>query len=372
MAPVRVAGYSEPRRLTDASATLGNSLVSVVIPCLNEATHFPSLLDALRRQDASLHEVIVVDNGSTDRTCDIVREYQRHHSGWPLRLMRCPSPGAAAAMNAGIGAATGDVIVRLDGHSVPRADYVRRATARLQEDGVGVVGGVWEIAPGRPTLVAGAIASVLSHTLGTGGAAYRHPDQTVEATDVDTVPFGCYRKALWEQLGGYNERLQVNEDYALNYKARRAGWRVLLDPAIRCTYFARSTFTRLVAQYFQYGWWKADMLKTYPYSVQWRQIVPACFAAALAGLAVLGFITGTAWVVLGGLILAYLLVLAIAAAQLARSRRAWLAMPAYVTAFCLVHLSWGFGACVNVITLGQWPTWSGSMPTVTSRERGVS
>ena len=358
--------------MINASTPLGNSLVSVVIPCLNEAAHFASLLDALHGQEAPLHEVIVVDNGSTDRSHDIVREYERRQTGWPLRLMTCPSPGAAAAMNAGIGAATGDVIVRLDGHSVPRTDYVRRAVARLQEDGVGVVGGVWDIEAGRPTVVSAAIAGALSHTLGTGGAAYRHPDAAVEATAVDTVPFGCYRKALWEQLGGYNERLQVNEDYVFNYKARRAGWRVLLDPAIRCTYFARSTFGRLAAQYFQYGWRKAEMLKTHPRSVRWRQIVPACFAAALAGLAVLGFFTSTAWVMLGGLLLAYLLVLSIAAAQLARSRRAWLAMPAYVTAFCLVHLSWGFGACVNVITLGQWPAWNGSTSTVTSRERGVS
>src|SRR5437762_3124818 len=81
--------------------------------------------------------------------------------------------------------------------------------------------------------------------LATGGAAYRHADHITTPTEVDTVPFGCYRRSLWTELGGYDERLQVNEDYVFNYKARLAGWSVVLDPAIRSTYVARETFGRL-------------------------------------------------------------------------------------------------------------------------------
>ena len=343
-------------------------LVSVVIPCLNEAAHLPGLLESLLGQDTAVHEVIVVDNGSTDGSRDIVANYQRRHADWSLRLLTCPTAGAAAAMNVGIEAASGGVSVRLAGHCVPRPDYVRRAVDALQQTGVGVVGGVWDIAPVRDTLVARAIVSVLSHPLATGGATYRHADQITAPKAVDTVPFGCYRRSLWSELGGYDERLQVNEDYVFNYKARLAGWSVVLDPAIRSTYVARETLGRLAAQYYQYGWRKADMLKTYPRAVRWRQVVPGGFTALLAVLAVLGLFSRVAWLVLGGVVLLYLTVLAVASGQLAWSRRVWRATPAYIAAFCIVQLAWGIGACVHVVTLGRWRAWSGSRPMLVPRE----
>ena len=348
--------------MSDASAVHRAPLVSVVIPCLNEEARLRGLLESLLGQDTAVHEVIVVDNGSTDGSRDIVANYQRRHADWPLRLLTCPTAGAAAAMNVGIEAASGGVIVRLDGHSVPRPDYVRRSVHALHEEGVGVVGGVWEMAPGRDTLVGRAIASVLSHRLATGGAAYRHAGQIAAPKAVDTVPFGCYRKSLWRELGGYDERLQVNEDYVFNYKARLAGWSVVLDPAIRSTYVARETLGRLAAQYYQYGWRKADMLKTYPRAVRWRQVIPGGFTALLAVLAVLGLYSRAAWLALGGVVLLYLTVLAVAAGQLAWSRRAWRATPAYIAAFCIVQLAWGIGACVHVVTLGRWRAWKRSQP----------
>ncbi len=347
----------------ETSGRSNDALVSVVIPCLNEAVHLEALLDSLRGQEASLHEVIVVDNGSTDGSQDVVNDYRLRHAGWPLRLLTCSTAGAAAAMNVGIAAASGDVIVRIDGHCLPRADYARRAVERLEQQGVGVVGGVWDIAPGRDTLVAKAIAIALSHRLATGGAAYRHPEGLAGPTAVDTVPFGCYRKSLWRELGGYDERLQVNEDYVFNYKARLAGWSVLLDPTIRSTYFAREDLGRLAAQYFKYGWRKADMLKTYPRAVRWRQVVPGGFVAALTGLALLGFLAPSAWVVLAGLLVLYALVLMFAASQLAWPRRAWRALPAYVAAFAVVQLAWGAGAFVNVMTFGRHPGRHGPQPS---------
>ena len=125
-----------------------SSAVSVIIPCLNEASYLPRLLDTLRADPAPLHEVVVVDNGSRDGSPDVVRDYQSRHADWPLRLVTCARPGAAAALNVGISSATGDVIVRLDGHCLPHAGYIPQSVAHLQDEAVGVVGGVWEVAPG--------------------------------------------------------------------------------------------------------------------------------------------------------------------------------------------------------------------------------
>jgi len=333
-------------------------VVSVVIPCLNEASHLPSLFDALRAQETPLHEVIVVDNGSTDASPDVVRDYQRRHPAWPLRLLACPKPGAAAALNVGIASATGDIIVRLDGHCLPRADYVRKSVAHISDEGVGVVGGVWEVAPGNNTRTGLAIAAALTHRLATGGAAYRHPSDSAGPASVDTVPFGCYRKSLWQMVCGYDERRTVNEDYVLNYKTRLAGLRVLLDPAIRSTYFARGTLRGLARQYFRYGWVKAGMLKQYPGAIRWRQIIPALFAGGLMSLALLSVVLPLARLPLMGVLILYSGVLFAAASQVASKTRSWSALPVYMATFAIVQLGWGLGACVNALTFGRWPAWA--------------
>jgi succinoglycan biosynthesis protein ExoA len=328
--------------------------VSVVIPCRNEAPHLGALLESLRVQDTRLHEVIVVDSGSTDATREIVRDFQRTDCRWPLRLLTSLPRGPAAAMNLGVHAASGEIIVRLDGHAVPRLDYVRRAVERLQDAGNGVVGGVWEVVPGSETPIAHAIAAVMSHRVGTGGAAYRHPIGASGPRPVDTVPYGCYRKTLWQQLGGYDGR-PLSEDYLFNYRMRLAGWRVVLDPAIRCTYYARATFGRLAAQYFKYGWHKAELLKHFPGAMRWRQVVPGTFVATLLLLGISGFLVRPAWSMAGVILAVYMAVIGISAVQIAALRRTWRSLPALVTAFGLMHVSWGVGACVNAITFGRWP-----------------
>ena len=122
--------------------------VSVVVPCRNEAARIATLLDAIRSQEMPVLEVVVVDTGSTDGTVDSVRRYQRHHSDLSLKCLSHPGSNVADAMNKGIEAARGEIIVRLDGHSRPNPDYVRRALDTLRETGAAVVGGVWEIVPG--------------------------------------------------------------------------------------------------------------------------------------------------------------------------------------------------------------------------------
>lgn len=249
--------------------------IAVVIPCRNEAAHVGDLLNAVAAQTRPVSEIIVVDDRSTDTTRAAVRRWVDAHPAHTIRVVPGPGRGPGPAMNTGIRSTACDIIVRLDGHSVPAPTYVERACAVLSETDAGVAGGVWDIRPGAPTSVARAIAAVVSHPLGSGGALYRHAGASgPDRVEVETVPFGVFRRSLWTQLGGFDETLAANEDYDFNYRARQAGVDVVLDRRVRATYFARPTLAALGRQYGRYGFWKRQMLRKDPRALHWRQIPP--------------------------------------------------------------------------------------------------
>jgi glycosyltransferase involved in cell wall biosynthesis len=343
--------------LAGEAGTGATARVSVVIPCCNEAEFIEQLLDAVAAQEMPPHEVIVVDNGSTDDSRLLVGAYAARHPAMPLRLLGCATAGAAAAMNVGIRAAGGDVIVRLDAHSKPHPAYIRRAAGRLNEPRAGVVGGVWEIAPGAPTLRARAIALAVGAKLGSGGAAYRHADTGRTPSDADTVPFGCYTRALWEALNGYDDTLQVVEDGEFNYRARRAGYRVILDPDIRSTYYPRRRLRTLAQQYFRYGWWKIPMLRRHPGAIRIRQLIPLGFVSALAVLLVAGLFFPPALRVLGAVVVVYGAAIFGSAFLIARRTGDWRLWLPVACAFAVVHFAWGGGGLLHLLTLGRWPPW---------------
>jgi glycosyltransferase involved in cell wall biosynthesis len=316
--------------------------VSVVVPCLNEARYVAQLLDSLAHQDLGDFEIVLVDGGSIDGTPRIAQRWLAENPTVRLCLLHNPARFTSHALNLGIAAARGGVIVRLDAHARPAPDYVRQCLAVLAETGAAIVGGVWSVRPGANTPMARAIGLAVSSPLGAGDARYRLSG--ARAGEVDTVPFGCYRRQVWEAVGGYNEAWLSNEDYEFYLRVRAQGGRVLFDPRIRCDYFARPTLPELATQYWRYGWWRAQTLKAYPRSLRLRQALPLVWsvgslvllslapwdrAAAIAGLAVWGV---------------YLAIVAAGASGLAgRAREPGVGLRLAV-AFTVIHYAWGLGA----------------------------
>lgn len=312
---------------------------AVVIPCRDEAAHIQGLLDAIAAQTSPPTEVVVVDDQSTDATVDLVREWHSRNPQSVVRIVPGAGRGPGPAMNTGIASTEADVIIRLDGHSIPAPEYLEHSLTGVQNNGVGVVGGVWRILPGAPGRVARSIAGVVSHPLGSGGAAYRHADATGAVQRVvETVPFGAFRRSTWERLGGFDETLAANEDFDFNFRVRKAGLDVVLDRRIQATYFARATLATLGRQYYRYGFWKRQMLRKAPSAIHWRQIPPMLVlpwvlvttAWALTTLSSVGVAAA----------LFYPVVLVVGAGHLALRGHSFVAC---LGAFATAHLAWGLG-----------------------------
>ena len=140
--------------------------VSVVMPCLNEAHCIASTLGSVIKTNYPKEnmEIIVVDGQSTDGTKKILEDLA---AGCPtLRILTNPRGIAPAAMNIGIKAAGGDIIIRMDAHTHYPSDYIDKCVEYLTKTDAWCVGGPFYTTPLHPTPIARTIAYVLSSPFG--------------------------------------------------------------------------------------------------------------------------------------------------------------------------------------------------------------
>ena len=321
--------------------------VSIIIPCRNEAETIELLLEALYNQKFPRErlEVIIADGISEDSTRQKIAAYQVKHPGLAIKVVDNPKRIIPAALNRAIEASTGDYVIRLDAHSIPREDYIARSVQGLEDNLAENVGGVWDIAPQNDTPMAKAIAAAAGHPLAVGGAKYRFADK---AEYVETVPFGAWKRSTLQALGGYDEALLTNEDYELNTRLSQQGGRIYLDPQIRSLYFARQDLPSLAKQYWRYGYWKAQMFKRYPGSLKLRQALPPLLVAGLALLLVLAIAFKTLvplFLLTFGL---YLLILIGIGVQIALQKKDIIMIPLVAAAIAVMHFSWGSGFLIGI------------------------
>lgn len=315
-------------------------LISLIIPCYNERASIGLLLDAIRRQTYQQEkmEVIIADGMSEDGTRDAIHGYAALHPELNIRLIDNPQRIIPAALNAAIEAAEGDVIIRLDAHSAPKSDYVERCLDVLENTEAANVGGVWEIKPGGEGWAARGIAAATAHPLGAGGARYRIGGQ---AGEVETVPFGAFRRDWLEKAGPFDETLLTNEDYEYNVRIRQAGGIVWFDPSIQSVYLARSSYAKLARQYTRYGYWKVQMLRRYPGTLLARQAIPPLFILSIMILSTASLLLPAWRPILGVELGSYFLVTMSAAIVEMLRRKDIKLLLSFPIALWVIHVSWG-------------------------------
>jgi succinoglycan biosynthesis protein ExoA len=322
--------------------------VSIIIPCYNERDTIQKLLEAIYAQTFPRPdlEVIIADGMSTDGTRQQIACFSDSHPDLHIAVAENLARSIPASLNCALREAQGEIIVRLDAHSVPYPDYIEHCVSDLQAGFGENVGGTWEIQPGARTWVAQSIAAAASHPLGVGDALYRHTDR---AALVDTVPFGAFKRELLALIGFFDESLLTNEDYEYNARIRKAGGKIWLDPAIRSVYFARPSLSQLARQYWRYGFWKWRMLRRYPETLRWRQALPPLFVMSLILAAALAISLPFFRFLLVVEIVIYLISLAAAGVQLAIREKKIQLLIGLPLAIATMHFTWGTGFLWSMI-----------------------
>ncbi len=322
--------------------------VSVIIPARNEEKFIEKCIESFLTCDypGELIEVIVVDGMSDDRTREIVGEISRRDDR--VLLIDNERKITPVAMNLGVKTSKGDYIFFSGAHSEIPSNYITKCIKHAIETGADNVGGVMKTEPRVRSAVGIAISKVLSSPLGVGGAKFR--TGVSKPTEVDTVPFGCYKREVFDTIGYFNEKLVRNQDIEFNLRLKRAGGKIILFPDIELTYYSRSTLEELWKNNFGNGFWvvAAKRYAEVPYST--RHLVPLAFVLFLLFGPVISLVVSSFSFIYISLLSIYLVAVILFSFTHAMETKRQGVFFAAIVSYPLLHISYGIGSLLGFLS----------------------
>ncbi|HNQ66288.1 MAG TPA: glycosyltransferase [Smithella sp.] len=222
---------------------MSNRLVSVVIPCFNVADTIERLIRSLHEQqlpDSVELEIVAVDNGSTDGTLELL-------SRLPVRVVEESKCGPAAARNAGVRAARGEIIVFLDAdmraaHSRLIAEHLKTIDRHVD---AGISGGAITHDPKQRSLIAFAENAT---------AQFNWHDR-LPAGELTFQPAGnqAFCRTLFDELGPWNESLLYLEDFEWSQRVIRSGRKIYFNPAAGAYITGRESLGAIIYKFYTWG-----------------------------------------------------------------------------------------------------------------------
>lgn len=323
--------------------------ISMLIPTYQEEKYIGRCLDSILQNDYPFDdvEILILDGMSTDRTRDIIKE--QYIIKYPfIKLIDNPYRTVGYGMNIGLKAADGELLIRCDAHSEYPRDYISELVEWHKKNTADNIGGTCVTVPANDTALAEAIAVAMSHPLGVG-LSFRSIKGNKEKY-VDTVPFGCWKREIFDEIGTFDEALARGQDFDFNMRMIKNGKKILLLPWLKIKYYARENFKKMYKTFYQIGYWKVKLNKDHKIVTSYRQLVPLFWVLGLLTLPVLSIFSGIARILfllyLGAYIVSLLLVSFNESVLERKKGKLFFYLPA---AFFLIHLSYGLGSVRGVV-----------------------
>jgi GT2 family glycosyltransferase len=261
---------------------------SVLVPVLNEEQQIAASVAAMCRQRfPGPLEFLLVDGGSTDRTCEIIAELALGDER--IRLLENHRRATPSGLNVALSHARGRWVARMDAHSKFPEDYLRRGVERLRCGDTR-----WVSGPQIPTghgHVSNAVALALETPLGRGaGRRWISADaRSGPERELDSGVFcGIWERATLLEYGGWDERWPRNQDSELAGRFLARGERLICLPAMAAEYTPRDSLGSLWHQYLEYGEYRAKTARRHPQTLRRSHLLPPAVVAATAASALVG------------------------------------------------------------------------------------
>ena len=249
-------------------------------------------------------------------------------------------------MNLGIAHSTGEFIVVASCHAEYEPDYLDNCLEVINRTKADHVGGYMTTLSEKDTRIGRAIAAATSSAFGVGNSMFRLRGPEREA---DTVPFGMYRRGVFEKIGLYDERLARNQDIELNSRLRKAGGLIIISPEIKSIYYNRATFRGLWQQSFNNGLWNPYTAWLTGGGLSLRHFIPLFFVVGLLTLSLGAFF----WPPVKWVFLSYISVYLFSACFFAikHSLRTKASAILVLWSYVVLHTAYGLGSLWGVITI---------------------
>ncbi len=231
---------AEARRRRSMTPSALFPSIAVIIPCYNEEATIQGSVDSLLALDypADKLSIIVADDGSTDRSREVLLRYATHPQ---VSLIRKENGGKHTALNAGIASTSAEFVGCLDGDSFVMADALKEIVPHFDDARVGAVTASMSVHEPRSALERMQQAEYLI------GIAFRHVISTVNGLHVAPGPFTFYRRSMFAELGPFRSAHQT-EDMEIALRMQKAGWKIRNAPRARVFTRAPKTVGSLVKQ----------------------------------------------------------------------------------------------------------------------------
>ena len=225
--------------------------VSVIVCAYNAERTLKMCLDSLGVLNYPDYEVILVNDGSTDRTPEIARRYDY------LRIIDQENKGLSVARNVGLQASTGEIIAYTDSDCVADPDWLAYMVAKFLSSGLPAVGGP-NFPPPEDALVPSCVAA------SPGG-----PTHVLLSDDVAEHIAGCnmaFQRYALEQIGGFDPHFRVaGDDVDVCWRLQNEGFQIGFSPSAVVWHFRRNTVSAYLKQQRGYGKAEAMVYFKHPY-----------------------------------------------------------------------------------------------------------
>ncbi|HUA14857.1 MAG TPA: glycosyltransferase family 2 protein [Verrucomicrobiae bacterium] len=331
---------------------LAEPSVSVIIPVRNEETYIEKCLVSLLAQTypGARYEIIVVEGRSSDSSKPLVEAVCREHSN--VRCIDNPAGIVPCAMNLGIRHAQGEIIIRADGHNTYPPDYIENCVQCLEQTGADNVGGPLLTIAADESLGARMVAAVLTSPFGVGDSRFR---TTSMEGYVDTVPFGAFRRTLFDRIGMYNEKLVRNQDVDLNARIRRAGGMIYQTPKLTTEYHPVAGFWQFLALTFRTSQWHLFSFSENVRSLGARHFAPALFVVGLSSALVGSIFHTSVFLAVLALLVIYLTTGFVIINSGTKNNQRGMALVLPLACLCF-HISYGLGTLAGARYLFSDPS----------------
>ena len=253
-------------------------MVSIIIPVFNEKNYIKDCMKSVLSFDLQneIKEIFLIDGGSNDGTIDIILNFKL--SDPRIHYLKNKKKYQSFALNKGIKFSKGKYIMRLDAHSIYPKNYLERCLSVIQSTDADNVGGVFISKLKTKTYQEKIVQAITTHKFGVGNSNFRIKHSSGYAR---TVPFGFFKREVFDEIGLFNENLIRNQDFELNSRMIKNGLKIWLDSSIKVYYYNQTSFFNFLRKQFLWeGKYNIYMLKVAPYAFSLRHVTTGVYAMA--------------------------------------------------------------------------------------------